>query len=161
MRAIITVVGKDKKGIIAGVSTELCANEINILDINQTIMSEFFTMVMLVDLSGMPVSIDELKTRLDSLGEDYTEEAILQRLRRQRGVTAAIPPEQSESKRYYTIRRRPRHYLPVKRGSFRALYLYYLYLLSPRKRKPQKIPFETRAEIRRAKQYRQPCEQPR
>ena len=69
MRAIITVVGKDKKGIIAGVSTELCANEINIRDINQTIMSEFFTMVMLVDLSGMPVSIDELKTRLDSLGE--------------------------------------------------------------------------------------------
>jgi ACT domain-containing protein len=54
MRAIITVVGKDKKGIIAGVSTELCANDINILDINQTIMSEFFTMVMLVDLSGMP-----------------------------------------------------------------------------------------------------------
>ena len=69
MRAIITVVGKDKKGIIAGVSTELCANKINILDINQTIMSEFFTMVMLVDLSGMPISIDELKTRLDSLGE--------------------------------------------------------------------------------------------
>ena len=91
--------------------------------------------------------------RLDSLGEDYTEEAILQRLRRQRGVTAAIPPEQSESKRY-TIRKRPRRYPPVKRGSFRALYLYYLYLLSPRKKRPQKIPFETRAEIRRAAQYR-------
>ena len=42
---------------------------------------------------------------------------------------------------------------PVKRGSFRALYLYYLYLLSPRKKRPQKVPFETRAEIRRAKQY--------
>ena len=57
--------------------------------------------------------------------------------------------------RRYTVRRRPRRYPPVKRGSFRALYLYYLYLLSPRKRKPQKILFETRAEIRRAKQYRQ------
>ena len=91
--------------------------------------------------------------RLDSLGEDYTEEAILQRLRRQRGVTAATLPEQSESKRY-TIRKRPRRYPPVKRGSFRALYLYYLYLLSPRKKRPQKIPFETRAEIRRAAQYR-------
>lgn len=91
--------------------------------------------------------------RLDSLGENYTEEAILQRLRRQRGVTAAIPPEQSESKRY-TIRKQPRRYSPVKRGSFRALYLYYLYLLSPRKKRPQKVPFETRAEIRRAKQYR-------
>lgn len=92
--------------------------------------------------------------RLDSLGENYTEEAILQRPRRQRGVTAAIPPEQSESKRY-TIRKQPRRYPPVKRGSFRALYLYYLYLLSPRKKRPQKVPFETRAEIRRAKQYRQ------
>ena len=91
--------------------------------------------------------------RLDSLGEDYTEEAILQRLRKQRGVTAAMPPEQSESKRY-TIRKRPRRYPHVKRGSFRALYLYYLYLLSPRKKRPQKVPFETRAEVRRAKQYR-------
>lgn len=54
-----------------------------------------------------------------------------------------------------TIRRRPRRYPPVKRGSFRALYLYYLYLLSPRKKRPQKVSFETRAEIRRAKQYRQ------
>ena len=55
----------------------------------------------------------------------------------------------------YTIRKQPRRYPPVKRGSFRALYLYYLYLLSPRKKRPQKVPFETRAEIRRAKQYRQ------
>ena len=92
--------------------------------------------------------------RLDSLGEDYTEEAILQRLRRQRSGTSAMPPEQGESKRY-TIRKRPRRYPPVKRGSFRALYLYYLYLLSPRKKRPQKVPFETRTEIRRAKQYRQ------
>lgn len=91
--------------------------------------------------------------RLDSLGDGYTEADLMRRLRRQRGVTAAIPPEQSESKRY-TIRKQPRRYPPIKRGSFRALYLYYLYLLSPRKRKPQKIPFETRAEIRRAKQYR-------
>ena len=92
--------------------------------------------------------------RLDSLGDGYTEADLMRRLRRQRGVTAAIPPEQSESKRY-TIRKQPRRYPPVKRGSFRALYLYYLYLLSPRKKRPQKVPFETRAEIRRAKQYRQ------
>ena len=91
--------------------------------------------------------------RLDSLGDGYTEADLMRRLRMQRGVTAAIPPEQSESKRY-TIRKQPRRYPPVKRGSFRALYLYYLYLLSPRKKRPQKVPFETRAEIRRAKQYR-------
>ena len=92
--------------------------------------------------------------RLDSLGDGYTEADLMRRLRRQRGVTAAIPPEQSESKRY-TIRKQPRRYPRVKRGSFRALYLYYLYLLSPRKKRPQKVSFETRAEIRRAKQYRQ------
>ncbi len=92
--------------------------------------------------------------RLDSLGEDYTEEAILQRLRRQRGVTAAIPPEQSESKRYYHPQR-PRRIHPSSAAAFRALYLYYLYLLSPRKRKPAENPFETRAEIAVRKQYRQ------
>ena len=92
--------------------------------------------------------------RLDSLGEGYTELDLMQRLNEQRYESAPEPPVFSAQKRY-TIRKRPRRYSPVKHGSFRALYLYYLYLLSPRKRKPQKIPFETRAEIRRAKQYRQ------
>ena len=92
--------------------------------------------------------------RLDSLGEGYTELDLMQRLNEQRYESAPEPPVFSAQKRY-TVRRRPRRYPPVKRGSFRALYLYYLYLLSPRKKRPQKVPFETRAEIRRAKQYRQ------
>ena len=92
--------------------------------------------------------------RVESLGLGYTEAELMQRLNEQRHEPEPTAPVFSAQKRY-TIRRRPRHYLPVKRGSFRALYLYYLYLLSPRKRKPQKIPFETRTEIRRAKQYRQ------
>lgn len=92
--------------------------------------------------------------RLDSLGDGYTEVDLMQRLNEQRHEPEPTLPVFSEQKRY-AVRRRPRRYPPVKRGSFRALYLYYLYLLSPRKRKPQKIPFETRAEIRRAKQYRQ------
>lgn len=92
--------------------------------------------------------------RLDSLGEAYTEKAILQRLRKLCGRTTAMPLERNESKRYI-IRRHPKRYPPVKRGSFQALYLYYLYLLSPRKKRPQRVPFETRAEIRRATQYRQ------
>ena len=91
--------------------------------------------------------------RLDSLGEGYTEFDLMQRLTEQRHEPEPTPPVFSEQKRY-TVRRRPRRYPPVKRGSFRALYLYYLYLLSPRKKRPQKIPFETRAEIRRAAQYR-------
>ena len=92
--------------------------------------------------------------RLDSLGDGYTEADLMQRLSEQRHEPEPTLPVFSEQKRY-TVRRRPCRYTPVKRGSFRALYLYYLYLLSPRKRKPQKIPFETRTEIRRAKQYRQ------
>ena len=92
--------------------------------------------------------------RLDSLGEGYTELDLMQRLNEQRYESAPEPPVFSAQKRY-TIRKRPRRYSPVKHGSFRALYLYYLYLLSPRKKRPQKVPFETRAEIRRVKQYRQ------
>ena len=92
--------------------------------------------------------------RLDGLGDGYTELDLMQRLNEQRYESAPEPPVFSAQKRY-TIRKRPRRYSPVKHGSFRALYLYYLYLLSPRKKRPQKVPFETRAEIRRAKQYRQ------
>ena len=92
--------------------------------------------------------------RLDSLGEGYTELDLMQRLNEQRHEPEPATPFFSAQKRY-TVCRRPCRYPPVKRGSFRALYLYYLYLLSPRKKRPQKVPFETRAEIRRAKQYRQ------
>ena len=51
MKAIVTVVGKDTVGIIAKVCTYLAENQINILDISQTIMQELFTMVMLVDMT--------------------------------------------------------------------------------------------------------------
>ena len=91
--------------------------------------------------------------RLDSLGDAYTEENLMQKLTEQRYEPAA--PSVSSVPKQYKVYRRPRQYPQVRRGSFRALYLYYLYLLSPRKRKPRKIPFEMRAEIRRAKQYRQ------
>lgn len=90
--------------------------------------------------------------RLDSLAGSYTEEAILQRLRKQRNEPV-LPAQAEKPPKYYRIQRRTNAYPPVKRGSFRALYLYYLYLLSPRKKRPQKIPFETRTEIRRVKQY--------
>ena len=91
--------------------------------------------------------------RLDSLGDGYTEADLMQRLNEQRYEPVQFPVSLTQKR--YVVHRRPRRYPPVKRGSFRALYLYYLYLLSPRKKRPQKVPFETRAEIRRAKQYRQ------
>ena len=69
MRAIITVVGKDRVGIIAEVSRILSENQVNILDISQTIMQDMFTMIMLVDVSGAKVAFSELSDALDALGE--------------------------------------------------------------------------------------------
>lgn len=69
MRAIITVIGKDRKGIIAGVSGLLAEVEANILDISQTILQEYFTMMMLVDLSEMRIDLADLKDRLDRKGD--------------------------------------------------------------------------------------------
>ena len=56
MKAVITVIGKDKVGIIAKVSALLLKHNINILDISQTIMQDLFTMIMLVDMQGTSVS---------------------------------------------------------------------------------------------------------
>ena len=70
MRAIITVIGKARKGIIAGVSTVLADNGINILDISQTIMQGYFTMMMLVDLSDMKFSLAELSPLLEDEGRE-------------------------------------------------------------------------------------------
>lgn len=62
MKAVVTVVGKDRVGIIAKVSTLFYENDINILDISQTIMQDMFTMIMLVELStkGVRKVSDEL-----------------------------------------------------------------------------------------------------
>mgnify|MGYP004528470413 FL=1 len=68
MKAVVTVVGKDKVGIIAKVSGVLCENEINILDISQTIMQDMFTMIMLVDMGGKKVS--EMSEKLDALAKE-------------------------------------------------------------------------------------------
>lgn len=69
MKAVLTVIGKDKAGIIANVSTLLFEKNANILDINQTIMNEFFTMVMLVDLASINISLKELNEILMEKGK--------------------------------------------------------------------------------------------
>lgn len=61
MKAILTVIGKDKVGIIAGVSNELQRLNINILDVNQTIIDEFFTMIMMLDLKLSNSNFEEIK----------------------------------------------------------------------------------------------------
>lgn len=68
MKGIITVVGKDKVGIIAKVCTLLSENKINILDISQTILQGYFNMMMIVDLTESSVSFDEVANELDELG---------------------------------------------------------------------------------------------
>ncbi len=69
MKALVTVIGKDKSGIIAKVSTALADKNVNIEDISQTIVQGNFTMIMLCDLSGASVNLHELRDLLVSLGE--------------------------------------------------------------------------------------------
>ena len=69
MKAIVTVIGKDKPGIIAKVSTALADRNVNIEDISQTLMQGNFTMLMLCDLENATLSLKELKASLLELGE--------------------------------------------------------------------------------------------
>lgn len=67
-KAVITVIGKDTVGIIARVSSLLFENNINILDISQTIMQDLFTMIMLVDMKD--VQVGNLQEKLDKIAEE-------------------------------------------------------------------------------------------
>lgn len=67
-RAIVSVIGKDQVGIIAKVTTLLAERNINILDISQTILQEFFTMMMLVDITNLEDS-ESLQQQLAELGK--------------------------------------------------------------------------------------------
>ena len=77
-RAIITVLGSDRPGIVAAVSGALADRETNILDISQTILQGIFTMTMLVELGGS-VEFSELKGKLDALSESLGVQITLQR----------------------------------------------------------------------------------
>lgn len=70
MRAVVTVVGKDKTGIISKVSTFLAERQVNIVDISQTIMDEYFAMIMLVDLSGATQKLADLAQECKVMGEN-------------------------------------------------------------------------------------------
>lgn len=70
MKAIVTVVGKDRKGIIAKVSTALYENCVNIIDISQTIMQDMFTMIMMVEFSSEDSSVQDIDKSLDSIAEE-------------------------------------------------------------------------------------------
>lgn len=69
MQSVITVTGADSVGIIARVSKYLAENDINIVDISQTIKENTFLMVMLVDMSGASVRFSDAAAELKALGE--------------------------------------------------------------------------------------------
>jgi ACT domain-containing protein len=79
MRAVITVIGQDKKGIIAGVSTVLADAGINILDISQTTLQEYFAMIMLVDMTDATTAFHEISSKLDEKGHDLGMQIRIQR----------------------------------------------------------------------------------
>lgn len=68
MRAIVTVIGKDHVGIIADVTALLAQYGVNVLDISQTVLQEYFTMIMLVDASQCTVPFADLARALDEAG---------------------------------------------------------------------------------------------
>lgn len=68
-RAVVSVIGKDQVGIIAKVTNVLADNHVNILDISQTILQDFFTMMMLVDVSEIE-NLDALQQKFDGISEE-------------------------------------------------------------------------------------------
>ena len=76
-KAVVSVLGTDKKGIIARVSGVLYENDANILDISQTIVSGLFSMILIADISTC--SFDALKARLDALGGELGVQIRIQR----------------------------------------------------------------------------------
>ena len=78
MKYILTVLGKDKSGIIAKVATTLAKYNVNIEDVSQTIMQGNFTMIMLVNLSNATTSLAQLIEEFNALGDEIGVKIILQ-----------------------------------------------------------------------------------
>ncbi len=70
MKAIVTVVGKDRVGIIASVCTKLAEYNVNVLDISQTVMQGYFTMMMATDISQCSIPVAELSRQMEAIGQE-------------------------------------------------------------------------------------------
>ncbi len=69
MKAVITVTGRDSVGIIAKVATACAENGANIVDISQSVLKEYFAMIMLADIDSLTVEFSEFVDKLSALGE--------------------------------------------------------------------------------------------
>ena len=79
MKAIVTVVGKDQVGIIAAVCNKLAQYNVNVLDISQTVMQGYFTMMMAVDVSGSNIPLAQLAQNMEQKGKEMNLSIRLQR----------------------------------------------------------------------------------
>ena len=70
MKAVITVIGKDRVGIIADVSAECSKFGANIIDISQSVMKDYFAMIMLVEIENLSVSFKQFQTELDAVAKN-------------------------------------------------------------------------------------------
>ncbi len=79
MKAIVTVVGKDRVGIIAAVCAQLAAFNVNVLDISQTVMQGYFTMMMAAEISECNVPVAELARKMEAVGKEMNLSIHVQR----------------------------------------------------------------------------------
>lgn len=79
MKSILTVIGKDQVGIIAGISAELSKYHINILNVTQTIMDGYFTMIMMLDGSNATATFEEIQKALAAKGQELKVDVKIQR----------------------------------------------------------------------------------
>jgi ACT domain-containing protein len=75
---VVTIIGLDKTGIVAGVSNVLAENNVNIEDISQTVLDKYFAMIMLVDVSKSKLSLEELQKKLSEKGAEMNLEIKVQ-----------------------------------------------------------------------------------
>lgn len=79
MKAIVTVIGKDRVGIIAAVCNQLAQYNINVLDISQTVMQDYFTMMMVVDVSAANQPLAQISMQMEEMGKQSNLSVRLQR----------------------------------------------------------------------------------
>ena len=70
MKAVVTVIGRDTVGILAKVASVCAAHNANILDVTQSVLSEMFTMIMVLDITGLTGSFSELQSAMEELGTE-------------------------------------------------------------------------------------------
>jgi ACT domain-containing protein len=78
-RAIVTIIGSDRVGIIAGIANVIAGADVNILDISQSVIREYFTMIMMVDISAASMSFEAVCKALDDKGRQLGVKVEIQR----------------------------------------------------------------------------------